>query len=107
MPLRRSLAAHEVATAWQCGWAQLSNGDLLAAAEAAGFDLLITTDQNLRYQQTSLLAGSPSSSSPAPTDPRWSPTPRPSPKQSMRCCPANIASGFRREAGATPRHAAG
>jgi predicted nuclease of predicted toxin-antitoxin system len=49
--LRRSLAAHEVATAWQRGWAQLSNGDLLAAAEADGFDLLVTTDQNLRYQQ--------------------------------------------------------
>ena len=40
VPLRRSLAAHEVATAWQRGWAQLSNGDLL-----------VTTDQNLRYQQ--------------------------------------------------------
>ena len=51
VPLRRSLAAHEVATAWQRGWAQLSNGDLLAAAEADGFDLLVTTDQNLRYQQ--------------------------------------------------------
>ena len=52
VPLRRSLAAHEVATAWQRGWAQLSNGDLLAAAEADSFDLLVTTDQNLRYQQT-------------------------------------------------------
>jgi predicted nuclease of predicted toxin-antitoxin system len=51
VPLRRSLATHEVATAWQRGWAQLSNGDLLAAAEADGFDLLVTTDQNLRYQQ--------------------------------------------------------
>jgi len=51
VPLRRSLAAHEVSTAWQRGWAQLSNGDLLATAEAAGFDLLLTTDQNLRYQQ--------------------------------------------------------
>ena len=29
----------------------LTNGDLLAAAEAAGFHLLLTTDQNLRYQQ--------------------------------------------------------
>lgn len=51
VPLRRSLGGHEVATAWQRGWAELSNGDLLATAEAAGFDLLITTDQNLRYQQ--------------------------------------------------------
>jgi predicted nuclease of predicted toxin-antitoxin system len=51
VPLRRSLAAHPVETAWQRGWAQLSNGELLAAAEAEGFDLLVTTDQNLRYQQ--------------------------------------------------------
>ena len=51
VPLRRWLAEHEVATAWQRGWAQLSNGDLLAAAENASFDLLVTTDQNLRYQQ--------------------------------------------------------
>jgi hypothetical protein len=32
------------------GWAKLSNGDLLAAAEKA-YDVFITTDQNLRYQQ--------------------------------------------------------
>ena len=51
VPLRRSLAGYEVATAWQRGWGQLSNGDLLSAAEAAGFDLLLTTDQKLRYQQ--------------------------------------------------------
>lgn len=51
LPLRHTLTAHGVETAWQRGWAELSNGDLLAAAEAACFDLLITTDQNLRYQQ--------------------------------------------------------
>ncbi len=51
VPLRRWLAAHEVGTAWQHGWAQLSNGDLLTAAETAGYDLLVTTDQNLSYQQ--------------------------------------------------------
>ncbi len=51
VPLRRWLAAQEVGTAWQNGWAQVSNGDLLTAAETAGYDLLITTDQNLRYQQ--------------------------------------------------------
>ena len=55
VPLKRSLAAHQVETAWQHGWSQHSNGDLLNAAETAGFDLLITTDQNLRYQQS--LAG--------------------------------------------------
>ncbi len=51
VPLRRSLPTHHVETAWQRGWAELSNGDLLSAAESAGFDLLVTTDQNLRYQQ--------------------------------------------------------
>ena len=33
------------------GWAELSNGDLLTRAEDAGFDLLISCDQNLSYQQ--------------------------------------------------------
>ena len=49
-PLRRQLAGHEIATAFEMGWAKLSNGDLLAAADKA-FDVFITTDQNLRYQQ--------------------------------------------------------
>ncbi len=48
--LRRELTGHLVATAFEMGWAELGNGDLIAAAEAA-FDALITTDQNLRYQQ--------------------------------------------------------
>jgi hypothetical protein len=51
VPLRRELGCYTVRTAYEEGWAQLANGDLLAAAEAAGFDGLITTDQNLRYQQ--------------------------------------------------------
>lgn len=54
VPLRRELAPHEVATAHEMGWAKLANGDLLKAAEGA-FDALITTDQNLQYQQN--LAG--------------------------------------------------
>ena len=49
-PLRRSLAGQEISTAYEMGWAKLSNGDLLAAAEKY-FDAFITTDQNLRYQQ--------------------------------------------------------
>ena len=49
-PLRRLLAGHEISTAYEMGWAALSNGDLLAAAEKS-FDVFITTDQNLRYQQ--------------------------------------------------------
>jgi hypothetical protein len=50
LPLKGWLPAHDIQTAGQCGWSKLLNGELLAAAEAAGFDLFITTDQNLRYQ---------------------------------------------------------
>lgn len=50
-PLRRLLVDHDVATAYEQGWSTLKNGELLAAAEAAGFEVLVTTDTNLRYQQ--------------------------------------------------------
>jgi hypothetical protein len=53
-PLRGALSGHQVATVYELGWSTLSNGELLKKAEGA-FDLLITTDQNLRYQQN--LAG--------------------------------------------------
>ena len=49
-PLRHHLSGHSVSTAYEMGWSSLSNGDLLNAAEAR-FDLLVTTDHNLRYQQ--------------------------------------------------------
>ena len=42
-------------TAAEGGWSDLDNGDLIDSAERAGYDVLITTDQNLRYQQN--LAG--------------------------------------------------
>jgi predicted nuclease of predicted toxin-antitoxin system len=51
VPLRRALSKHEVATAFERGWSALQNGELLQVAEAEGFDVLVTTDQNLRYQQ--------------------------------------------------------
>jgi hypothetical protein len=51
VPIRAYLDRHEVSTAFQQGWATLKSGDLLTAAEAAGFDVLLTTDKNLRYQQ--------------------------------------------------------
>jgi hypothetical protein len=51
VPLRRHLIGHAVSTAFEQGWSTLRNGQLLDAAEQAEFDLLITTDQNLRYQQ--------------------------------------------------------
>jgi|SRR5436190_2975937 len=50
VPLRALLSGHSVSTAYEMGWSELANGDRLAAAEA-DFDALITTDQNLRYQQ--------------------------------------------------------
>lgn len=51
LPLRKYLIDHSVVSAFEKGWSSLENGDLLAAAESEGFDVLITTDQNLRYQQ--------------------------------------------------------
>jgi len=54
VPLRDHLADHVIETAFELGWSTLENGALLAAAEDS-FDLLITTDQKLRYQQN--LAG--------------------------------------------------
>ena len=47
----RNLAGCTVATAVEMGCAQLKNGELLDSAEAGGFDVLITADKNLRYQQ--------------------------------------------------------
>jgi hypothetical protein len=51
VPIRSYLQGHTVRTAAQLGWDKLTNGDLLTAAEGAGFDLLLTTDKNMRYQQ--------------------------------------------------------
>jgi hypothetical protein len=45
------LQGHTVSTAKERGWDRLTNGDLLAAAEEAGFELFPTADKNLRYQQ--------------------------------------------------------
>jgi hypothetical protein len=47
----RSLIGHTVKQAKAQGWDTLRNGDLLDAAEAAGFDVLVTTDKNIQYQQ--------------------------------------------------------
>jgi hypothetical protein len=43
---------HEVKLASELDWQRLQNGRLIAAAEEAGFDVLVTTDQNIRYQQS-------------------------------------------------------
>jgi hypothetical protein len=50
VPLRQALTGHIVSTAFEMGWSGMANGDLVNAAETA-FDVLITTDQNLPYQQ--------------------------------------------------------
>ena len=48
---RYLIGQHAVTEARARGWGELDNGALLAAAEAAGFEVLVTTDKNLRYQQ--------------------------------------------------------
>ena len=50
-PLRHVLKDHVVVEAIERGWDRLVNGELIAAAEAAGFEILLTTDKNMRYQQ--------------------------------------------------------
>jgi len=50
-PFRSQLAGCMVSTAAEMGWSQFKNGDLLDAAEKAGFEVLITADKGLRYQQ--------------------------------------------------------
>ena len=46
-----ALSSHIVEEARSRGWDTLRNGELLDAAEAAGFDVFVTTDRNIRYQQ--------------------------------------------------------
>jgi hypothetical protein len=49
--LARLLSGHTVVTARAKGWDRLSNGSLLDVAEKAGFDLFLSTDSGIRYQQ--------------------------------------------------------
>ena len=49
--LARALSEHTVHTAQSKGWDALTNGELLDAAESAGFELLLTTDRRIKYQQ--------------------------------------------------------
>ena len=50
-PLIPFLTGHSVTKAKDAGWDRLANGELLKAAEEAGFDVLITTDKNMVTQQ--------------------------------------------------------
>ena len=51
VPIRTFLIGHTVRTAAQQHWDRLQNGDLLTAAEQAGFDVFLSPDKNLRHQQ--------------------------------------------------------
>jgi len=54
-PIARSLIGHQVTRARQIGGHELENGELIQKAEEAGYDVLLSTDKNIRYQQN--LAG--------------------------------------------------
>jgi hypothetical protein len=51
VPLRRYLPLHQVTTVYELAWNTLQNGALISQAETAGFDVLVTTDRNWKYQQ--------------------------------------------------------
>jgi len=51
VPIRPFLKGHTVTTAAQQGWDKFRNGELLSAAEEAGFEVFVTPDKNMRYQQ--------------------------------------------------------
>ena len=51
VPLRQQLTGHSVDTTFEKGWSHLRNGELLQIAEEEGYELLLTTDQNLPHQQ--------------------------------------------------------
>jgi glutamate racemase len=50
-PLRSFLSHHTVKKTQELGWDTLNNGELLRAAEDAAFEVFLTTDKNIRYQQ--------------------------------------------------------
>jgi hypothetical protein len=50
-PLRRFLRGHEISTAFELGWQELKNGNLLSAAEGSGFEVFLTADQSIREEQ--------------------------------------------------------
>ena len=51
LPHRRHLREHSVDSAAERGWSDLDNGSLIEKAEQEGYEVLVTTDQNMRHQQ--------------------------------------------------------
>lgn len=56
-PLKRELTDYDIRTVVEMGWSGKKNGELLQLMSQAGFTILLTTDQNLRYQQNLQQAG--------------------------------------------------
>ncbi len=56
-PLKRELADYEIRTVVEMGWSGKKNGELLRLMNQEGFTILLTTDQNLQYQQNLEQAG--------------------------------------------------
>ena len=50
-PIARSLTGHEITYARGIGWHELGNCELIRQAEEAGYEVLLSTDKNIRYQQ--------------------------------------------------------
>ena len=50
-PIARGLTGHEITYARRIGWHEFENGELIRQAEEAGYEVLVTTDKNIRYQQ--------------------------------------------------------
>ena len=55
--LRRELPGHQVSTVHEMGWAGKKNGELLQLMVANSFEVFLTVDQNLRFQQNLQAAG--------------------------------------------------
>jgi hypothetical protein len=56
-PLKRELSDYKIQTVFEMGWSGKKNGELLRLMSQEGFTILLTTDQNLRYQQNLQQAG--------------------------------------------------
>lgn len=50
-PLRRHLDQHSVDRCAEKGWNLLENGELIRRAEEEGYEVMVTTDQKMRFQQ--------------------------------------------------------
>ena len=56
-PLKRDLIGHDVRHVVDMGWSSKRNGELLRLMVAAGFETLLTVDQNLEFQQNLQASG--------------------------------------------------